>query len=388
MRLDKMRTAIMVSIGLQMGCTTTGVLSTDDTDEPVDTGTPSATCDEQPKVTAANAIDAESGGLFLVCGDRPENGGSCPSLEDLEAYGFLYEALGPPSDVDFCGWDAVKVCGPEESIKDQCCYVLDVGLVCEGRPLRLDGQHAFATTEPRDGWAKSLSLNVNGLTDSQRQCLGELWRESAQAEHASVAAFAGFVSELLTLGAPSSLVMAAQQAMGDEIHHAKACFSLMSAFMGKSYGPGVYPQATMGGTFSMENMLRNLVLDGCINETIAAAIADAESEYALDAEIREILSKIATDERKHATLAWKTLHWVLKQHPEWSDKVRTWFDEGIAAHWNQEYPSHSWTHGWGRLSGAEKGHVVRAALTQVVGPCGVQVLNSLNATESFTTTRA
>ena len=266
MRLEQLRTTILVSIGLQMGCTANGILTNDDTEEPVDTASPSATCDEVPTVTAANAIDAENGGDFLICGARGEGETACPSLEDLEAYSFMYNALGPPSDGDFCGWDVLeKVCGPEESIKDQCCYVLDVGLICEGRPLRVDGEHAFASVEPSEAWIEHLTLDLSTLSEHQRQFMGALWAESAQAEHASIAAFAGFVSELLTLGAPASMIVAAQQAMGDEIHHAKACFSLMSAFLGTAYGPGAYPQATLGGPFSLEAMLRNLVLDGCLN---------------------------------------------------------------------------------------------------------------------------
>lgn len=387
MRLEQFRTTILISLGLQMGCTTAGVLSNDDTDtdDSVDTGAVVKTCDDVPKATPANTAEVEQGGQWLVCGDATGEDGGCRSLEELNAFSFINAALGPPADEGICSWDPMKVCGPEESIKDQCCYVLDVALICEGRPLRVDGEHAFASVEPGDAWIEHLTLDLSTLSEHQRQFIGALWAESAQAEHASIAAFAGFVSELLTLGAPASMIAAAQQAMGDEIHHAKACFSLMSAFLGTAYGPGTYPQATLGGPFSMEAMLRNLVLDGCLNETIAAAVAAAESSMAVDETVQEVLAKIATDERRHATLAWKTLHWVLQRHPEWSEKVRVWFDEGIAAHWAQEYASHPWTHPWGRLSGEAKGQVVRAALIEVVGPCGVQVLDATKANAGSST---
>ena len=220
-------------------------------------------------------------------------------------------------------------------------------------------------------------LDVGTLTEDQRGVLAHLWKESALAEHASIAAFATFVSELLTLGAPPELIESAQRAMGDEIRHAKDCFSLLAVFSGASHGPGAYPQAATRSDFSLEHMLRNVVLDGCLNETIAAAIVDAESRCALHPHTRDVLATIAADEQKHAALAWKTLHWVLARHPEWVPQVRAWFQEGITAYWGQEHVSHPWTHPWGRLSGEAKRTVVRAALRKVVEPCVDQVLHAV-----------
>jgi hypothetical protein len=57
-------------------------------------------------------------------------------------------------------------------------------------------------------------------------------------EHASVAAFARFVLELLSAGAPLELVEGAGDAMRDELRHTQICFGLASAYAGAPIGPG------------------------------------------------------------------------------------------------------------------------------------------------------
>ena len=52
-----------------------------------------------------------------------------------------------------------------------------------------------------------------------------------EAEHASVASFARHAIQLMTLGAPSSLLMGSQIAALDEIRHAKMSYGLANAFI-------------------------------------------------------------------------------------------------------------------------------------------------------------
>jgi len=59
-----------------------------------------------------------------------------------------------------------------------------------------------------------------------------------QLEHASIAAFARFSLQLLSLGAPAGLIDDCTRALGDETAHARLCFQLASAYAGRAIGSG------------------------------------------------------------------------------------------------------------------------------------------------------
>ena len=133
MRLSTMRLTILLAMGFQVSCVTSGAFVDDDaTDD--DTGEPNTvarTCDEVPLATKENAREVESSGSqWLVCGPKPADE-SCATASEMQSstnsWRFLMEQLGPTTDADFCSWDGQVVCGPEESITDQCCYVLKSG---------------------------------------------------------------------------------------------------------------------------------------------------------------------------------------------------------------------------------------------------------------------
>ena len=68
--------------------------------------------------------------------------------------------------------------------------------------------------------------------------LGRRWLKLAEAEHASVASFAKHTLQLMSIGAPSKLIEASQQASIDEIRHAQMCYGIASIFLGSEFGPG------------------------------------------------------------------------------------------------------------------------------------------------------
>ena len=59
----------------------------------------------------------------------------------------------------------------------------------------------FAALEKSDAWARNIPLDVGTLTEDQRGVLAHLWKRVRWRNMRSIAAFATFVSELLTLGA-------------------------------------------------------------------------------------------------------------------------------------------------------------------------------------------
>lgn len=342
----RMRVELLAAMGLlASGCdspklTIVGAGSGQvDTSWPADdTGEVDRTCDDAERLTREMAVtlgyvEEE----YLVCaGDGQE----CADPEEMNIWQFLNEALGEHPDSDFCGWTADVVCGPEESITDECCYVMTVGSICEGRPLVIDGERRRAVAA--DG----------------------PWARAAADEHASVASFARHALELMALGAPAELLAEVARAMADEVRHAQLC--------ARRAGVELAPlDAVAGIDASPETVLRALVREACVNETIAAAIA-AEAALQASGGDRQLLQDIARDERRHATLAWRSLKWLLQQHPELRTVAIQEFARKVEVGDDSAY---------GLLDGPAKLAVAERTMRQVVLPCAAQLCRATELSE-------
>lgn len=188
-----------------------------------------------------------------------------------------------------------------------------------GRPFLVDGVARVAAHEVGRSqrfergapWSSDARPNVSALAASARQRLADHWTSIALMEHASVAAFARFTLELMSLGCPAALVSAAQGAMGDEIEHARACFALASAYRGQAVEPKALALSGALDDSSPRAIATRAFLEACLGETIAAVEARAQLEHATNPTVREVLTKIATDEARHAELGWRFLAWFL-----------------------------------------------------------------------------
>jgi hypothetical protein len=206
------------------------------------------------------------------------------------------------------------LCGPEV-VDGQCCYVarvIDEG--CAGRPFVVAGERRSATACTRADWASELAPTMS-LSDDARTCIGEAWRAAALAEHASIAAFARFVLDLLSLGAPADLVLAAQRALADEVVHARLAFGLASAYLGAPIGPGAIATDGSERARGLADIVRDAIVEGCIGETLAAAEAEHARDACTDPAVRRVLATIARDEQRHAALAWRFVAWALGRDP-------------------------------------------------------------------------
>lgn len=186
--------------------------------------------------------------------------------------------------------------------------------VC-GRPFTVDGAARVAPLVADEAWSKGQGPGpeVAGLDAGERRLLGEHWALVGAMEHASVASFARFVLELLALGAPPELVMGAQQALADEVDHARRAYALASAYAGEALGPG--PLAIDGALAAAGDraaLARAVVREACLGETLAAIEAAAAAEAAGDPAVRRALAVIAGDEARHAGLGWQALAWLLE----------------------------------------------------------------------------
>jgi len=171
-----------------------------------------------------------------------------------------------------------------------------------------------AAIEDRADWLDAtLAPDLSGLTPLERAQLAAHWARLGQMEHASIAAFARFQLQLLSLGAPSDLVEACNRALADETAHARTCFALSSAYGGTAHGPARLDIANCFEDTSLVAVAKLVLREGCLGETVASLEAVAAAEVAHDPAVKRALDRIARDELSHAELAFEFLRWALSQ---------------------------------------------------------------------------
>jgi hypothetical protein len=190
------------------------------------------------------------------------------------------------------------------------------GSVC-GRPFLVETEARVAPVIFGGDWqsARLAGPRLNHLTAHERAALAEHWTTMGQMEHASIAAFARFSLQLLSLGAPPELVEACTQALADETTHAKLCFGLASAYAGRAIGPGPLDVSGSLQVTSLGDIVELVIAEGCFGETSAALEALEAAYSAADPVIVAAYSQIARDEQRHAELAFRFVRWALEREP-------------------------------------------------------------------------
>ena len=269
--------------------------------------------------------DAECGsGEICVCGDpigtcEPAScatGADCatPGAECVDytsSPGCPMRAFACESPVDKCLADS-DCPSPNQ------CTAVNGGRVCQppqcavGRPFLVLGEARLPPLAVRADWIAGDSPIAENLAAITREHLSMEWARIGQMEHASIAAFARFVLQLLAVGAPPRLVEDAQRAMADETNHAKLAFGLATHYGKRAIGPGPLAIDTCLGAGGLEELLVTVIHEGCIGETVAAIEAREALEHVRDPAVRAVLETIARDEAQHAELAWRTVAWALE----------------------------------------------------------------------------
>ena len=208
------------------------------------------------------------------------------------------------SDVD-CGQDRCSLVSGIHQCQNVICPVT-------GRPFLVGGAARVANAVRREEWTSSLIPAVEDLDATTRALLASRWTEVALMEHASIAAFARFALEILSLGAPPELVVGTYEAMADETVHARDAFALASAYLGKPVGPGQLDVSASLFARTPLDVVRTAILEGCIGETVAAVEAQEALAHATDPAVRNALARVTRDEARHAELAWRFVKWVME----------------------------------------------------------------------------
>jgi hypothetical protein len=306
------------------------------------------------------------GQMQTVCIVGPEAG--CPP--STEAMAYMQDTC-----LETCLDLAWVESGPFEQ-NGQCCYQVSVG--CIGRPFVVDrvATRAHAVFGAGSTWCDAdLNPSVEDLSADVRAALAAAWLDDALLEHASVAAFARFAMELMAVGAPSGLVEAAHEAALDEVRHARLCFALARAYAGTDVKPAAFP---FGGSVEvaadLAAMAASSVIEGCVGETLAAAVAAEQLARATDPAVCAVLAMIAKDEARHAELAWRTVAWALRRGDETVRRaVIDAFDGAIAATRATETNT-SGLEAHGRLDASAHRALVMVTLQEVVLPCARALL--------------
>lgn len=272
-------------------------------------------------------------------GSMPIEAGRCVSAEcttDADcAPGFacgapLDPGIGcPQSPTHFaCQTPSDQCAGKEDCGSNEICSMTSPrtcipGAAC-GRPFLVAGRARSAPSVPSAAWLdaelgrtplggverEGANVSVDALDAAARGVIAEHWLEAGAMEHASVAAFARFALELMTLGAPAWLVEATTRAMADETRHARLCYGLAARYSGDARGPGPLDVTGALADSGLLSVVERAVLEGCIGETQAAVEAAWAAESATDPVVRDVLERIAEDETRHAALAFDFVAWA------------------------------------------------------------------------------
>ena len=192
-----------------------------------------------------------------------------------------------------------------------------------GRPFVVEGSARTtisqkckdADTTFADSWHTDVTLAIKP-NNSLNQELGRRWLEQAEGEHASVASFARNTLQLLTLGSPSELLIASKQAGIDEINHAKISYDIASANTGLKLAPGPLDVQESLKKLELMSVIRSIIQEGCVGETLAAIEARVRGHGTDDPYIKKSLLQITEEETNHAQLAWDTIDWVVGKNPD------------------------------------------------------------------------
>ncbi len=331
------------------------------------------------------SVDADCGGSSL-CGSyevEPNCGGTsfgcqtsadeCAGDLDCGNGGYCVREISYSSDYE------TRTEAPNRTCNESVCVI--------GRPFLIDGAERTAPSAVRCDWYEGAHVARTAAPVSSaalRDAIARGWTEQALMEHASVAAFARFSLQLLSLGAPAELVAAAATAMQDEIRHARSCFELARRHLDRDVGPG--PLAIDGALDEADlcSIVLCAVREGCVGETVAALEAAEALEHCEDSVARSVLEAIAVEEGRHAELAWRFVAWALASHPELAPHVQEAFATELAgvrpqnegrldtADFDRELVRH------GLLSATLRAALRERVLSAVVAPCAEALLANMS----------
>jgi hypothetical protein len=142
--------------------------------------------------------------------------------------------------------------------------------------------------------------------------IGRYFASVSYLEAASVVAFRHLRARLARFGGPPRLLAAAGRAARDERRHARA-----TSVLAKRFGapPGPLPPPVSEIPLDFEAFVAENAVEGCVRETFAALVALHQAARSTDPAVARAFRRIATDELRHASLAWAIDRWATRRLP-------------------------------------------------------------------------
>jgi hypothetical protein len=190
-----------------------------------------------------------------------------------------------------------------------------------GRPLRLRGRVLHPELRLGSDWTRGALPSPAGLDQPTRNALEALWLHDAQKEHASVPAFSRLSWLLAAVGAPPDLIEAVHGAAVEEIDHARRCFALAAGYSGRAHTAEPMPDLLIGDSLALDGDALSAIAvesikDGCLLEDFNADVAAACAAVCVEPVTRDVLERIAREERSHAELSWRVVEFCVERGGE------------------------------------------------------------------------
>lgn len=144
--------------------------------------------------------------------------------------------------------------------------------------------------------------------------LSDAWRARARSEWAAVSAFHALAEQLEIAGAPVSLTHRAHHAARDEVRHAISAARVSTVYGGAPIRLGAISsqlRPPLQGLAALRRLAAEAWTGGCLAEGKAATVLAHEAALAPTEAQRALSLRIATDEQRHADLAWDVLRWCV-----------------------------------------------------------------------------
>merc|ERR1719473_2473085 len=160
-------------------------------------------------------------------------------------------------------------------------------------------QEPIITAEPVNMDGRAYASNGKLLLVNSEENVCSNWQSVANAEATSVASFARFTIDLMTLNAPIALIQMSQEFALDEIKHAKMALSLAGSSNVHTFG--ALPEHTIEFKPDLKAFVKDTFISGVAPELLAVAKAYAKlNSGKLKADELIFWEMVSKDEANHA----------------------------------------------------------------------------------------
>ena len=203
------------------------------------------------------------------------------------------------------------------------------------------------------------------------------WRARMVNEYRSAAVFEALADQLEAVGAEARHVDVFRGFADDERRHGVQCGAVVASLGGEAVAVGEDPPAfpLHADAHPMEGALRNLIAVSCLSETVAVALIGAEREDLPEGPLKELLTRIWSDECGHAHAGWKLVAELLPDDPALKERLGDYLEVALG-HLERHELAHLpagavWPEGaeaWGLCSGGEARELFDATVQDVILP--------------------